>query len=419
MIKIISLIVFLGVICSVFAQNLTISFQPKISGTPIDSIQAVNLRTNQVVKLLGGESLLLVETPASINPLSDNLEKGIIFPNPANEDATLCFSTNKSQQLEIRLFNAKGQILNQNKQYLEQGDHRLELKFPVAGIYFVSLLKSNESASFKAIYTGKAIQNSSILYSGSEKLKSQNPDANQLKLATTDKTLNYTEGDFIQYSVSSGLNTTIITETPTVSKSIDVEFVSFTDKDNKSYKVVKIGEQWWMAENLAYLPVVSPSIEASAIAPFYYVFDYQGTDVAAAKNSPSFVTYGALYNWPAALAACPPGWHLPCDSEWTALTTFLGGEGVAGGKLKETGTTHWNSQNAEATNEYGYAALPAGDRSYHGSFYSIGSYGYWWSSTEDTSKRAWGRGMKNDNGSVHRNYYYKEDGFSVRYVRDL
>lgn len=416
--KLILLIVFLWAICSVFAQDFTISFQPKVSGTPIDSVQAINLRTNQVVKLSGGESLLLLKTPTGINSLQNNPENGTIYPNPTNEDATLCFSTNKGQQVEIRLYNANGQLLKQNRYYLEQGAHRFELKFPSAGIYFISLLKSIESASFKLVYTGKTIQNSSIWYAGSEKLKSQISDANQLKRAITNNTLSYTEGDFIQYSVSSGVNTTIITETPTVSKAIDVEFVNCIDKDNKSYKVVKIGTQWWMAENLAYLPAVSPPIEASAIAPFYYIYDYQGTNVASAKNNPTYATYGVLYNWTAALAACPPGWHLPSDAEWTTLTTFLGGEGVAGGKLKETGTTHWVSSNTGTTNEYGFAALPAGDRSYHGSFHSIGSYGYWWSSTEDTANRAWGRGVKHDNGSVERNYYYKEDGLGVRYVRD-
>jgi hypothetical protein len=186
--KLISLIVFFWVICSVFAQDLTISFQPKLNETPIDSVQATNLRTNQLVKLSGGESLLLVKTATSINPLSDQIEKGTIYPNPANENATFSFSTDKFQQVEIRMYNANGQILNQKRQNLMQGTHRFELKFPVAGIYFVSLLKNNVSASFKAVYTGEALQNSTISYEGSEKLNSQVSDTNQLKRATTDKT---------------------------------------------------------------------------------------------------------------------------------------------------------------------------------------------------------------------------------------
>src|ERR1035437_2040137 len=101
------------------AQDITISFQPKVSGTPIDSIWATNLRSNQIVKLLGGESLLLVKTPTSINPLTDKPEVGYIYPNPTADDATFCFSTDNKQEVVIRLFNANGQLLTQNSRYLE------------------------------------------------------------------------------------------------------------------------------------------------------------------------------------------------------------------------------------------------------------------------------------------------------------
>lgn len=112
----------------------------------------------------------------------------------------------------------------------------------------------------------------------------------------------------------------------------------------KTYKTVIINGKEWMAENLAYLPAVYPSSNKSYTEPRYYVYDYQGTDVITTKNNTNFPTYGVLYNWPAAMAVCPPGWHLPSDDEWTALTTYLGGEDVAGGKLKEPGTIHWISR---------------------------------------------------------------------------
>jgi uncharacterized protein (TIGR02145 family) len=415
--RLLCLIVLSSVICTVYAQDFTITFQPKVSGTSIDSVQVINLRTNQVVKLSGGETLLLVK-PTSIDPLHDNLEKEPIYPNPTDEGAAFCFSTSKTQDVEIRLYNANGQILNQKRQNLVQGTHRFELKFPIAGIYFVSLLKSNESTSFKAVYTGKTLQSSSILYAGSEILNSHKSDLIQLKVATTDKTLIYSEGDFIQYSVSSGVNTTIITETPTVSKAFYVEFVNCIDKDNKSYKAVKIGTHWWMAENLAYLPTVYPSSNGSYTDPRYYVYGYQGTDVAAAKNSPNYASYGVLYNWPAAMVASPPGWHLPNYLEWNALTTFIGGESVAGGKLKESEYTHWNSPNTGATNKIGFTALPAGYRIYYGSFGYIDYLGIWWSSNIYITNYAWSRSMSYYFSDVFREYYYMEYGFSVRCIRD-
>ncbi|HOR61199.1 MAG TPA: FISUMP domain-containing protein [Bacteroidales bacterium] len=138
---------------------------------------------------------------------------------------------------------------------------------------------------------------------------------------------------------------------------------SFTDpRDNNTYRTVQIGNQIWMAENLKYLPSVVGPGTGSKTNPYYYVYDYVGTNVDAAKQSAIYTTYGVLYNWEAAKTACPTGWHLPSDAEWTILTNYLGGEAVAGGKLKETGTTHWNSPNEGATNETDFTALPGGNR---------------------------------------------------------
>jgi uncharacterized protein (TIGR02145 family) len=426
--KVIVLIVFLQLGFRIFAQDHTISFQPKVTGTTIDSIQATNLRTNQVVKLLGGELLFLVKNPTGINPVLEIVETGYIYPNPTDEDATFCYSMNKNEEVEISIYNTNGQLMSMIRQFLEQGIHRFELKFPLAGIYFLSVLKSEGTASFKAVYTGSKIQTCSIQYDGSEKLNSQKPETNQLKSAKTDKTLNYSDGDVIQYSVSSGVNTTIITETPTVSKTLDVEFVNCIDKDNKSYKVVKIGSQWWMSENLAYLPVLNPSSASSNTEPFYYVYGYEDTDVAAAKTTSNYKTYGVLYNWPAAKAASPPGWHLPSDDEWKQLEMALGmtqdqvdakyWRGTDQGTQMEA-TSGWNN-NGNGTNVSGFSALPGGYRNpFMRDFYNYIVYdGHWWSSTEYSTHNAWGRHLHYSYCFVYRIDYDKEYGFSVRCVRD-
>ena len=184
-----------------------------------------------------------------------------------------------------------------------------------------------------------------------------------------------------------------------------------------------------MAENLAYLPsVVGPATE-SYTDPYYYVYGYDGTSVATAKATTNYQTYGVLYNWPAALSACPPGWHLPSDAEWKQLEMYLGitsaqadatgWRGTAeGGKLKEEGTTHWDSPNTGATNSSGFTALPGGYRSLNGSFNYIGIYGVWWSSTVYGTDYAWGRSLYYGNSTVHRGGYDKFYGFSVRCLRD-
>ena len=119
-----------------------------------------------------------------------------------------------------------------------------------------------------------------------------------------------------------------------------------------------------------------------------------------------------------ASGVCPAGWHLPSDAEWTELTDYLGGTSVAGGKLKETGTTHWASPNTGATNETGFTALPGGNRYDYGSFTDIGYGGRWWSATEDDATTAWYRSMFYVNSDVSRVGTNKEVGFSVRCVRD-
>jgi uncharacterized protein (TIGR02145 family) len=201
----------------------------------------------------------------------------------------------------------------------------------------------------------------------------------------------------------------------------DIEYGSFTDsRDGIVYKTVTIGEQVWMAENLAYLPsVVGPATE-SYTDPYYYVYGYDGTSVATAKATTNYQTYGVLYNWPAALEACPDGWHLPSDGEWTTLTDYLGGISVAADKLKEAGTTHWPSPN-DATNESGFTALPGGYRFDYDSganFEGIGYHCDWWSSTEHNAIDAWYRGLGFNASYVGRYDNNEAFGFSVRCVRD-
>ena len=211
---------------------------------------------------------------------------------------------------------------------------------------------------------------------------------------------------------------------------------NFTDtRDSHEYKWIKIGEQVWMSENLAYLPSVSPSSSGSNTNPLYYVYGYQGSSVSEAKATSNYITYGVLYNWPAAMAGelssssnpsdvqgvCPDDWHLPSHVEWKELIDFLGGGEVAGGKLKEFGTTHWSSPNEGATNESGFTALPGGNRYwYNGLFNYIGLKGTWWSSTNFSSSgdSAWARWLSSDRGYVSDGDAKAEYGISVRCIRD-
>jgi uncharacterized protein (TIGR02145 family) len=174
---------------------------------------------------------------------------------------------------------------------------------------------------------------------------------------------------------------------------------SFTDpRDEKVYKTVKIGNQTWMAENLAYKA---------------------NSGCRAYNNDKSNVAkFGYLYDWVAAKAACPVGWHLPTDEEWTVLTDTLGGSDIAAGKMKTI--TDWEfDEEGISTNESGFNALPAGRCDASGSFNHIGSNAYFWSSTSGaTDEFALGYRLYNYHSKVRRNDYYRTDYCSVRCVKD-
>ena len=192
------------------------------------------------------------------------------------------------------------------------------------------------------------------------------------------------------------------------------------DFDNNAYTTVTIGSQTWMAQNLKTtrynygeaIPLVTDSAEwLNLTSPGYCWYNNE----AANKD-----TYGSLYNWYAVNThyLCPIGWHVPTDADWTILATYLGGENIAGGKLKETGTTHWVSPNVGATNETNFTALPGGRREDDG-FKAIGLGGYWWSSTDINYLIAWIRTMSHaeieflDGLANYKNY-----GYSVRCLKD-
>jgi uncharacterized protein (TIGR02145 family) len=200
---------------------------------------------------------------------------------------------------------------------------------------------------------------------------------------------------------------------------------NITDVENNTYKTVTIGTQQWMAENLKVskysdgtdIPKEPDNAKWSQLSTGAWA--YYGND--ATKNA----KYGKLYNWYALSKTkngnknvCPTGWHVPTDTEWTVLTDYLGGANVAGGKMKEMGTTSWNSPNTDATNLSLFSALPGGYRSWNGGYTDVSGSGNWWSSTGDISDSDWGRGLGSWDGSARRITFYKPSGLSVRCLRD-
>jgi uncharacterized protein (TIGR02145 family) len=120
---------------------------------------------------------------------------------------------------------------------------------------------------------------------------------------------------------------------------------------------------------------------------------------------------------------CPAGWHVPTDAEWTVLINYLGGEAIAGGKIKTTGTIEaasglWYSPNQGATNSSGFSGVPADIRYGNGDYFSIGYVSCWWSSSAFSSSFAWYCNLDSNTANASHDSVFKQFGFSVRCLRD-
>jgi uncharacterized protein (TIGR02145 family) len=178
------------------------------------------------------------------------------------------------------------------------------------------------------------------------------------------------------------------------------EFGDFTDqRDGKVYKTVQIGSQIWMAENLKYR-----SENPRAI--------FSNSTVLSE-------VFGNLYCWEIAKEVCPDGWHLPSDEEWTKLAEYLGGEEVAGGKMKEK-STYWISFTEEANNGSGFSALPGGylENPRDSSYPWMGEICFFWSTNEKDRTSGWFRYVKFDNNLLKAGDGDKKFGMSVRCLKD-
>jgi uncharacterized protein (TIGR02145 family) len=233
--------------------------------------------------------------------------------------------------------------------------------------------------------------------------------------------MQYNTGDQLRLTGKSGIYSLVIMLIPTQSQNVLFDFVACSDADGNNYTVVKIDKQIWMAENLktskyndsSIIPnVTDPTVWTALTTPAHCWYNNDSVGFKASG-------YGALYNWYAVNTGnlCPADWHVPDDNVWTILTNFLGGETVAGGKLKDTGANHWVATSAGCTNSSGFTAFGAGWRDLY-SFYYGGYGGIWWSSGEADTANAWYRGMYYYYNSVENKNGSKVKGFSVRCLKD-
>jgi uncharacterized protein (TIGR02145 family) len=203
-----------------------------------------------------------------------------------------------------------------------------------------------------------------------------------------------------------------------------------TDIDGNNYNSVIIGTQEWQKQNLNVSKYTDGTLIPQVTDPTAWANLTTGAWCYSNNDPANGAIYGKLYNWYAVAGLhdndpntpnkviAPLGWHVPTDVEWNTLTTFLGGETVAGSKIKETGNTHWINQNTDASNISNFTALPGGYRNYNGEFYPIGANCSIWSSSEYDNSSAWHRYLYYNNGFIYRDLSPKMVGVSIRLLNN-
>lgn len=218
------------------------------------------------------------------------------------------------------------------------------------------------------------------------------------------------------------------------------------ERDGNVYKIVTIGNQTWMAENLRYIPTVSPPNFESIADPYYYVNGYFNTVLNDAINTDNYQTYGVLYNWGASMNGatgsnsnpsgincnCPQGWHLPSKAEFEELKNFLitngnGFEGSGDDIAKSlSGTTNWNTfadigsvgNDLSTNNSSGFSALPGGNKIVFGNFGTTGNSAIFWTTSEASTTSATSYSLTYQSPNLHFGDNDKRNGYSIRCVKD-
>ena len=203
----------------------------------------------------------------------------------------------------------------------------------------------------------------------------------------------------------------------------DIKPPVVTDGDGNIYGEVIIGTQVWLTENLKTTRYLNGDLIGTTTPPGLDIYEEVAPEYQWAYdgNGDNVAIYGRLYTWFAATDSrniCPLGWHVPTDAEWSILENYLGGYAIAGGKLKEAGTTHWLAPNYVATNVSGFTALPNGWRNIGLTFVNFAKFGGWWSSTEILTTDAFIRYVSYKSSAITEEIDSKKSGIAVRCVKD-
>lgn len=424
------IITFLALYCSSLAQDVIFNLEAHLNGAPtsLDSIRINNLSN--------GSTLLIVDLPDN-NPLYPvNLNTGALHvPDEIDwvRDQRFKQVTNQPGEFsvinwdkdygntEIIIYSLSGNVVFSERCTWLYGEQK-QIQLNRSGIYVAVVKTPSSIYSFKALGT---------VDKGNPTMQTELFRYPTLKSTKLDGNFSFSIGDSLEVFVfKQGYSANPVVVVVTNNESFVFDLLelppTFIDlRDNNEYTIVEIGDQTWMAENLAYLPIVNSANDKSYTSPKYYVYNFDGTDLNQAKETNAYTTYGVLYNWPAAKQACPSGWELPADNDWIQLERFIGVEeseltgkswrGKNEGKSLKA-TFGWDN-NGFGTDDFGFSAIAGGKFYSSSKFTEAGTNAYWWTSTEESKDNAWYRKLSAGMRNIYRDGLNVSTGISLRCIK--
>lgn len=342
-----------------------------IKGADTARVLVSSTFTNQ-----NGEFLFQVSTNVEKDDLNvpQSFYLSNTYPNPFSDATQIDFSVQQQGAFSILIYNVLGQTVASSQNTLSPGCYSIHWHGgELPGMYFGLIRSGNQRQSFKLIQLTRKAKPSKTSFTHAALSPLQKLLEPKNMVATGNLQLFVSKTDFQMYKtpVMEFQNTTLEIHLQNGENATGI----LEDIDGNIYRTIKIGDQWWMAENLKVIRYRNGNM-------------ISGGGVCCYGNDETNVhTYGRLYNWLAVNDSCglaPFGWHIPSEAEWQILFDFLGGNKVAGGKMKEAGTLHWSGPNIGAGNESGFSALPGGYR-WGPHYMDLSAYATFWSSTENGS----------------------------------
>lgn len=447
-------------------------------GAEPEFVSVYNLTQGTNLEMDGSAVLHLILKSTTLGSEEVEKQRLMIFPNPAKQYCSMLFFNEKYGNVSILIYDISGKLIHQYNNMLPEGKHAYSITGLCKGSYIVNILTETDILTGKLYSIGKSQASyfsiSKIEIFPIHKIESPNSIGNRLEQKSFYKDskiiveMDYDIGDELKFiGKVVGFENDTLFDSPLYDETYTFVFtellygqpcpdmpVLIDQRDDKTYSTVQIGNQCWMAENLAFLPTVTAQTTSSDTIPCYYVYDYNGTDVNEALTTANYITYGVLYNWAAIIAGdessnsnpsgvqgiCPDGWHLPSNTEWTELFSFLSENGFNYDGTIDNGTSKigkamandnaWasssntgavgNTDFPEYRNKSGFNALPGG--MYDGVLFLFafeGKRGRWWTSTESyNGSHIRFQMISYDAANIFWGNSWRELGASVRCVRD-